>query len=105
MLFGLFLWVVPVLAAMIFVLADFYQVAIILGGISGFPSPFYALAFPIDDHRWWMQSIARTFPFTVAAYSILVVYLILRLKRSHREVVRRVEQGDAPPPASREISE
>jgi hypothetical protein len=103
LIFGLFFWAVPVLAGLIFLLADEYHVAIVLGGFSALPSPFYALSFPLDGTGRYMTSIARTFPMTVGIYLPLVVYLITRVKARHREIIRRVEGGDAPPPASREV--
>ena len=105
LLFALFVWCVPVLAALIFMIAgpNFHEFAILLGALSAFPSPFYALSFPVDDPRWYMGWMAHAFVVTVIVYSVLVVYLVRRVRKHHREIVRRVEEGDAPSPASREI--
>lgn len=106
LLFTLFVWIVPVLAAMIFFIAgpNFHQMAILLGAFSALPSPFYALSFPIDDPRWYMRWMAQTFIVTVFLYTALVAYLVRSVWLRHREIVNRVEEGDAPPPASREIA-
>ena len=105
LLFGLLGWIVPVLAGMIFIIAgpSFQGVAIFLGGLSGIPSPFYALAFPVDDPRSYMQQISAMFVISVAIYLAVVVWFVRRVKKRHREIRHRVESGDAPPPASREI--
>ena len=50
-----------------------------------------------------MISISNAFVRTIAIYLIIVTYMIVRVKRRHREIVARVEAGDAPPPASREV--
>ena len=105
-LFSMFTWVVPVLAALIFFIAGsgFHQLAILLGSLSAFPSPFYALSFPVDDPRWYMRSMSHTFVASVALYMAIVGYLVWRVRGRHREIVVRVEEGDAPPPASRETT-
>ncbi|MFT4548048.1 MAG: hypothetical protein ACI8XO_004639 [Verrucomicrobiales bacterium] len=106
LLWALFVWVVPVLGALIFLLANderFHEIAISLGSLSALPSPFYALSYPVDDPRPYMISISNAFVRTIAIYLIIVTYMIVRVKRRHREIVARVEAGDAPPPASREV--
>ena len=105
LLFVLFAWVVPVLAAMIFMIAgvNFHNIAIALGGVSAFPSPFYALSFPLENPDLYLRKVSGTFVVVVFLYAVLVVALIRRVRRHHREITRRVEEADAPPPASREI--
>ena len=105
LLFTLFFWIVPVLAGLVFLLGDFTQVAILLGGVSALPSSFYALSFPVEDGRWWMRATAQMFLFAVAIYSVLVIYLMVRVRSSHLKIIRRVEEGDVPPPALREVEE
>ena len=106
LLFVLFGWVVPVLAAMIFMIAGerFHNLAIALGGLSAFPSPFYAMSFPLEEPIPYLKQASGTFVAVVALYAALVVWLIRHVKRRHEEIRHRVEDADAPPPASREIS-
>ncbi|MGI9239926.1 MAG: hypothetical protein ACR2RV_03950 [Verrucomicrobiales bacterium] len=106
LLFVLFGWVVPVLAGMIFMIAgeQFYKVAIALAGVSAFTSPFYAMSFPLDDPNVYMRQTGGTFVFVVLLYTGLVIWLVRRVKRRHREIRHKVEEADAPAPASRVIS-
>ena len=106
LLFVLFAWVVPVLAAMIFMIAgeNFRNIAIALGGISALPSPFYALSYPLEIASPYLRQLSGTFIVVAVIYAVLVVGLIRRVRRHHREITRRVEEADAPPPASREIT-
>jgi len=93
LMYGLFGWVVPMMAAMILLFADdgLHSLAIHVGGLSGVPSPFYAMSVPFDHPSWVFGSMAQMFVISTVLYMVMATILFRRVKRRHREIIASVE--------------